>query len=219
MLNIDNMSGDERRELIARLLRQHESDVLEACADCVRCDSCGKLVSKVTEGLQANDDFTEDCCDDCVIICQCGEAHSPSGSEHHAECGQGQKLTAKVFCTVAGDLSVEQADCLARIMKAYRMVPSGADWVSEVLYPMKTKWTFARAAQKLPGSFFTTECGDKLARIPLELVVIILEFVRDDGVIKQKLFDAEVDKRFIPPDDAGYSSLNFRVLMKVVARQ
>jgi len=217
MSNIEYMSQDERRALIARLLAQYEADMLEACSDFVRCDACGKLVSRVTEGLQGNDDFTEDCCDDCIVVCVCGTHHAPSGSEHHAEC-QVDLLEAKVFFTVAGDLTKDQADSLARVMSAHCMHPTKSGWVSGESYAVGTTWTFSDTARQFPGSFFTFECGEQLGEIPLEVDDITLEFVCGDGATREKRFDLYTDERFTAPDAAKYTRLNFRVAMKVAER-
>jgi len=242
MDQVKKLTDEERQELIANLVEDYEKQVQVACRDFEKCDSCGKMVSSVTENCQGYKHYQEDCCDDCVTHCICGEDYAPSGNYHHEDCysyyircycgkvndserkwkahGPQCSRLAQLRFSIQGDPTSEQRKAISKALTYHEMVQEEGDWVSTRAYPVEAFSTFGSMIDAYPRSLFGESCSQQLADIPLEFVELTLLFTDKDGWVETKTLD-DLDDKFGVPDpdsDEVYKSLAIRMVMQVPER-
>lgn len=242
MDQVEKLTDEERQELIANLVKDYEKQVQFACRDFEKCDSCGKMVSSVTENCQGYKHYQEDCCDDCVTHCICGEYYTPSGNYHHEDCysyylrcycgkviyserkwkahGPQCSRLVQLRFSIEGETTIDQRKAISKVLTSHEMVQEEGDWVSTRAYPVESFTTFGTMIDAYPRSLFGESCSQQLADIPLEFVELTLLFTDGEDWIETKTLD-DLDDKFGVPDpdsDEVYKSLAIRMVMKVPER-
>lgn len=237
IINIGHLPEKHRKALIKSIVSDYEKEVQEACADFEKCDACGAMVSSVTEGCQAYKDHLENCCDECVTHCVCGESYAPSGDYHHEEClsyyvrcycgetieledpklhGEKCYRFASVVFTVEGEGSQEQKLQVAKVVGEHQMSGLGP-WTSIEPIKISALHTFEKVVEENQKSFFGRSCGQALGEIPLEFVSFKIDFVCSDGSTETTDLSGELEDKFNVPDancDQPFDSIVLRMTMK-----